>query len=202
MAGWPTRPPVKEGIRSIRSTPSRRQSSVQQSSSSSYSQQQQHSGQQSWQQASGSFNARQVKMLCKIYFLLTSLSNQGGRLLSLATDGRGFDPAEHSLLQRRLQPLPEHDRRQLQGSPAGGDLQGRPGLEHRASEDLGGVFDPARGGGWDRAESLCSRFPAALLSSQQGLHGDVAIQVRATELFGPQAFPSGDLMDKNLWTIL
>ena len=84
LAGWPTRPPVKEGIRCKcmhctffaslffsyhkrrqhfeRSTPSRRQSSVQQSSSSSYSQQQQHSGQQSWQQASGSFNARQVKM--------------------------------------------------------------------------------------------------------------------------------------------
>ena len=38
---------------------SRRQSSVQQSSSSSYSQQQ--SGQQSWQQASGGFNARQVR---------------------------------------------------------------------------------------------------------------------------------------------
>ena len=42
-------------------TLSRRQSSVQQSSSSSYSQQQ--SGQQSWQQASGSFNARQVRLL-------------------------------------------------------------------------------------------------------------------------------------------
>merc|ERR1719384_1503549 len=42
----------------LASTSSRRQSSVQQSSSSSYSQQQ--SGQQSWQQASGGFNARQV----------------------------------------------------------------------------------------------------------------------------------------------
>ena len=41
-------------------TPSRRQSSVQQSSSSSYTQQQ--SGQQSWQQASGGFNARQVRL--------------------------------------------------------------------------------------------------------------------------------------------
>jgi len=42
----------------LATTSSRRQSSVQQSSSSSYSQQQ--SGQQSWQQASGGFNARQV----------------------------------------------------------------------------------------------------------------------------------------------
>merc|ERR1719447_396335 len=42
----------------LASTSSRRQSSVQQSSSSSYTQQQ--SGQQSWQQASGGFNARQV----------------------------------------------------------------------------------------------------------------------------------------------
>jgi len=44
----------------LASTSSRRQSSVQQSSSSSYSTQQQQSGQQSWQQASGGFNARQV----------------------------------------------------------------------------------------------------------------------------------------------
>merc|ERR1719507_1712277 len=44
----------------LATTSSRRQSSVQQSSSSSYSQQQQQSGQQSWQQASGGFNARQV----------------------------------------------------------------------------------------------------------------------------------------------
>ena len=56
---------TKEGniLRTI--TLSRRQSSVQQSSSSSYSQQQQQSGQQSWQQASGSFNARQVKKFAR-----------------------------------------------------------------------------------------------------------------------------------------
>jgi hypothetical protein len=42
----------------LATTSSRKQSSVQQSSSSSFTQQQ--SGQQSWQQASGGFNARQV----------------------------------------------------------------------------------------------------------------------------------------------
>merc|ERR550517_2030853 len=41
----------------LASTSSRRQSSIQQSSSSSYSTQQQQSGQQSWQQATGNFNA-------------------------------------------------------------------------------------------------------------------------------------------------
>ena len=152
-------------------TPSRRQSSVQQSSSSSYTQQQ--SGQQSWQQASGGFNARQVRLKKTSSYvniaLVTSFSPSGGWLLSLQTDRCSSDPTEHSLIQRSVQPLPEHFSGQLQGAPAGCD-QGRPRLEHRSQKDLGRVFDPARGGRWNRTESLCSRLPAALLSSQQGLH--------------------------------
>ena len=55
-------------------TLSRRQSSVQQSSSSSYSTQQQQSGQQSWQQASGGFNARQVKKTISNFLLTDTLA--------------------------------------------------------------------------------------------------------------------------------
>ena len=93
----------------------------------------------------------------------------GGWLLSLQTDRCSFDPTERALIQRSVQPLPEHLRGQLQGAPAGCD-QGCPRLEHRSQKDLGRVFDPARGGCWNRTESLCSRLPAALLPGQQGLH--------------------------------
>ena len=93
----------------------------------------------------------------------------GGWLLSLQTDRCSSDPTEHSLIQRSVQPLPEHFSGQLQGAPAGCD-QGRPRLEHRSQKDLGRVFNPSWGGRWNRTESLCSRLPAALLSSQQGLH--------------------------------
>ena len=65
---------TKEGNILRKITLSRRQSSVQQSSSSSYSQQQQQSGQQSWQQASGGFNARQVRLIPVRFPNLTRLN--------------------------------------------------------------------------------------------------------------------------------
>ena len=143
-------------------TLSRRQSSVQQSSSSSYSQQQ--SGQQSWQQASGSFNARQVRLLLQPS--PTHLLFSGGWILSLQTDRCSSDPAELALVQRSVQPLPEHLCRQLQGASARCDEQGRPRFEHRSQKDMGRVFAPAWGGCWNRTESLCSRLPTALLPGQ------------------------------------
>merc|ERR550519_1197617 len=48
-------------------------------------------------------------------------SPPGGWLLSLQTDRCSSDPTKLALVQRSVQPLPEHLRRQLQGAPARDD---------------------------------------------------------------------------------
>ena len=125
------------------------------------------------------------------------LSFPGGRLLSIQfkTDRGSSDPAELSLLERGVQPLPEHLLGQLQGAPVGRH-QGREGLQHRKAKDLGGVLNPPRSNCRHRPESLRTGLPAALVPCQQGLHRGVPFQVRAAELFRPQAFPTGELLNK------